>query len=149
MGRAIWVALGTGTVITSAAAFGIGSSVGSDEEPVVTPAAYRETVLSITHAAADALSRCDALAAPRREVCRAEANASELVASAQAEARYRRTTDAARAVHRAQIEARYRIARARCEAAPATRRDDCLIAAHAAKGRALLETQTPYTVARG
>jgi hypothetical protein len=149
MRRAILVALGIGTVITSAAAIGIGATIGNNNEPAMTPADYRVALSSITRTAAEALVRCEALGSAQREVCRAEAGAAELVRTAQAESRYRRTTDAARAAQRAQIEARYRVARARCEASTAgVKRDDCLIAAHVLKGRALLETQAPYTLAR-
>ena len=55
----------------------------------------------------------------------------------------------ARAEQRAQIEARYTDARSRCDALGGARRDDCLISAHAAKGRALLETQAPYELRVG
>jgi len=50
----------------------------------------------------------------------------------------------ARADLRAQVEGRYLAARARCDALGGARRDGCLISAHAARGRALLEIQAPY-----
>lgn len=55
-----------------------------------------------------------------------------------------RLEQSARAEQRAQIEARYADARSRCQALGGARRDDCLIMAHAAKGRALLDAQSPY-----
>jgi len=60
-----------------------------------------------------------------------------------------RLEQSARAEQRAQIEARYADARSRCDALGGTRRDDCLIMAHAAKGRALLATQAPYELRVG
>jgi hypothetical protein len=60
------------------------------------------------------------------------------------EERYRRTEEAARGAQRARIEARYQVARARCAAVGGFERDQCYIAAHAARGRALLESQDPY-----
>ena len=60
-----------------------------------------------------------------------------------------RLEQAARADQRAQIEARYADARLRCDALGGAPRDDCLIMAHAAKGRALLEAQAPYELRVG
>ena len=97
MKRAILVALGTATLISSAAALSVGSAVGP-----------RTTEM------------------PRSEYERS------------------RIEQSARAEQHAQIEARYTDARSRCDALGGARRDDCLIAAHAAKGRALLESQAPY-----
>jgi hypothetical protein len=99
MKRAILVALGTGAVITSAAALSIGN-------------AYTRS----------------APAAPLSEFEQA------------------RATWSARAAQRAQIEERYLAARAECDALGGAKRDRCLIAAHAFKGRLLLETQAPYEV---
>jgi hypothetical protein len=55
-----------------------------------------------------------------------------------------RTRDAARNAQRARIEARYLVERARCPALGGAERDQCLINAHAARGRALLEAAAPY-----
>ena len=52
----------------------------------------------------------------------------------------------ARAQQRQLIEARHREARARCDALGGFRRDQCLVKAHAAKGRALLASAAPYEV---
>jgi len=98
MKRAILVALGTGAVITSAAALGIGNA----SVPVQRPSAQ------------DEISRA-------------------------------RIQAAAREAHRAAIEARYRDVRAQCDALGGARRDQCLIKAHAFRGRALLESHAPYT----
>jgi hypothetical protein len=55
-----------------------------------------------------------------------------------------RIAQEARAGQRAQVETRYLDERARCEALGGARRDACFIAAHAVRGRALLEIQAPY-----
>ena len=97
MKRAILVALGTGAIITSAAALTVGS-------PSFAPRT---------------------LAAPG-DFGRA------------------RTALAAREAPREMIDARYRAVRAQCDALQGLPLDDCLIAAHAFRGRALLEAQAPY-----
>jgi hypothetical protein len=95
MRRATLVALGTATIITSAAALGIG-----------------------------------------------ETRAPQARASNMAETF--RALDSARIAQRARIEARYTAERAACDALGGVKRDRCLIAAHAARGRALLEAAAPY-----
>jgi len=97
MKRAILVALGTGAIITSAAALTVGSP----------------SFASRAVAAPDDFSRA-------------------------------RIALAAREAHREMIEARYRAVRAQCDALKGLQLDDCLIAAHAFRGRALLEAQAPY-----
>jgi hypothetical protein len=104
MTRAILVALGTGTIITSAAAIGIGAA---REAPAQT--------LSRPHS--------------RAEVARVQ--------------------QAARERQRALIEARYELTKAHCAPLRGYQHDSCLIEAHAARGRALLESQDPYVVRPG
>jgi len=55
------------------------------------------------------------------------------------------TLEAARQAQRDAIEARYQADRARCESLGGVRRDNCLIDAHARKGRAMLEAANPYS----
>ena len=55
-----------------------------------------------------------------------------------------RTQQSARALQRERIDARYQLDRSRCEGLGGFRRDKCLVQAHAAKGRALLEAAAPY-----
>ncbi len=50
----------------------------------------------------------------------------------------------AREAQRAMIDARYLGAREKCSALGGYARDQCLIGAHAARGRALLDAQAPY-----
>lgn len=99
MKRAIFVALGTGAVITSAAAFT--SSMGPEPQPAAR-GAYQ---VAMQH-------------------------------------------HSAREAQRARIGARYETDRARCDTLGGFKRDKCLIRAHAAKGRALLEAAAPYESVR-
>jgi len=55
-----------------------------------------------------------------------------------------RVAAAARTELRARVEARYEADRAKCSALRGAQNDACLIAAHAARGRALLEAARPY-----
>ncbi len=104
MTRAILVALGTGTIITSAAAIGIGAA--RDTSPQATPVPQSRVELA-------------------------------------------RLEQAARDGQRARIEARYELAKTRCVPLHGYDHDQCLIAAHAARGRALLESHEPYAVRPG
>jgi hypothetical protein len=98
MKRAMLVALGTGALITSAAAVNLGT------------AARKMNTLELPEG-----------------FDRARIQAS------------------AREAHRERIEARYQALRSKCEAVKfGARRDDCYIAAHAFRGRALLESHAPY-----
>ena len=54
------------------------------------------------------------------------------------------TLEGARRTQRDAIEAVYQAERGKCDALGGLRRDNCLIDAHARKGRAMLETAAPY-----
>jgi hypothetical protein len=144
MKRAILVALGTGAVITSAAAIGIGATLASSPGASMSRAEYEAALRGIAASRERVLEECQALAGHERELCRTEVAANELVSVAQIESAYRRSEPAARALQRARIESRYQIDRARCGAHGGIKRDRCLIQAHATKGRAMLETAAPY-----
>ena len=144
MNRAILVALGTGAIITSAAAIGIGAAREAPQG-AMSPSEYHAALAAIERSRPERAGACDTLAAAQRETCRAQATADEIVQVAELEERFRRTQDAARGAQRARIEARYQVARARCAAVKGFERDQCYIAAHAARGRALLESQEPYS----
>jgi hypothetical protein len=51
---------------------------------------------------------------------------------------------ATRVAQRERIEARYLVDRAKCSDMGGIKRDNCLIASHAARGRDLLEAAAPY-----
>jgi hypothetical protein len=55
------------------------------------------------------------------------------------------TLESARRAQRDGIDARYQADRAKCDALGGIRRDNCLIEAHARKGRAMLEAAAPYS----
>ena len=97
MQRAILVALGIGTIISSAAAIGVATTVS----PV--PAASNRGLYEMT-----------------------------------------RTRDAARNTQRLAVESRYQGERAKCAGLAGAAKDACLIAAHAVRGRLLLEIAAPY-----
>lgn len=146
MKRAIFVALGTAAIVSSAAALSIAAATPGGESSIGD--AEYVSGLRALEAQREALrARCEALAsAAEREVCHAEAAAFDLVRAADLEARFRRTEHAQRAAQRARIDARYQVERARCGAYNGVKRDRCLVQAHATKGRALLEAAAPYEV---
>lgn len=100
MKRAIFVALGTGLAIGSAAAL----DIAGVRQVAAPQGAYEE----VTFAA--------------------------------------RTRDAARSEQRARIDEGYRAERESCESRRGLRRDECLVKAHANRGRAMLEAAAPYQV---
>ena len=145
MKRAMWVALGTGMVISSAAAIGIGaSSVFAPQAASISRAQFARALAAIDAQREEVLARCEERPAADRELCRAEAAAHELVRSADLEANFRGTQDAARAAQRARVEARYYVERAKCASIAGAKRDHCLVGAHAARGSALLELAAGY-----
>jgi hypothetical protein len=146
MKRATFVALGTGAVIGSAAAIGLGNSDAA--APVLSKTQYQDALARIDARRGDALARCERLASAEREVCRSEAGADAMIRVADLEERYRRDDRSAQQAQRARIDARYQVARARCQALSGFQKDKCLIQAHAARGRALLQAHAPYELGR-
>jgi len=142
MKRAIVIALGTGALITSAAALSLTET--PETSTTLAPAEYASELQRIEQGASAVATACDAFLAPVDEWCRTEAQAARLVRAAEIEQAYRRTPQSARALQRARIDARYQLERARCGALGGFRRDKCLVQAHAARGRALLEAAAPY-----
>jgi len=145
MNRATLVALCTATLITSAAAIGLGTA-GETPAPAMTHAAYDAAKAHLDSARASALAACAARRGPERDACESRAGADADLAAAQLEVRYRRSPEAARVAQRARIEARYQATRARCAPLRGRDHDQCLIEAHAMRGLALLQSQAPYTV---
>lgn len=148
MRRAILMALGIATVVSSAAAIGI-SAAGSSASEAIDRQHYVAARAGLENASASAGTECDALReSSAREICRAEVLAHQLVRSAELENAFKRTRESARGTQRARIEARYQVERAKCSAAGGQRKDACLVKAHAARGKALLEAASPYADAR-
>jgi Spy/CpxP family protein refolding chaperone len=145
MKRAILAALGTGTIVSGMAIISIGAAVNA-EPPALSRAEYHAALAGIEAARPQVLARCEEGAAGGRELCRAQADADEMVRVADLDANFRRDRESTRAAQRARIEARYQVDRASCAALSGFKRDRCQIAAHAARGRALLEVAAPYEV---
>jgi hypothetical protein len=137
------VALGTGAFITSAAAL----SINANESPAydLDRQAYETSLEGVRTARVANVEHCDGIPVTNdREFCRTEALATELVRTAEVEQAFRRTEHSARALQRARIDARYQTDRARCGALAGYQREKCLVRAHAARGRALLQASAPY-----
>jgi hypothetical protein len=146
MKRAILVALGTGALITSAAAFTAG--VTADAGPAISQEQHDANLRAIEARRASREAACEAAAEPARELCRIEAAGEESVAMAEAEAAFRRTQQSARAAQRARIDARYQMERAKCGALGGLKRDRCLVKVHATRGRAMLDAAAGYETIR-
>jgi hypothetical protein len=134
--------LGTGALIGSAAAIGIGSADAPAK--MISNPEYRDALERVALRRGNALARCDGVEPAERELCRAEAGADAMVRVADIEESYRHDDRTARESQRARIDARYQVARARCSPLRGFSKDRCLIQAHAARGRALLQAQAPY-----
>ena len=143
MRRAILVALGTGLIITSAAAFTAG---GMEESGPVSQRQHDARLRAIEAQRAAHDASCDSAAGFERELCHIEAAAEESVGIADAEAAFRRTQQASRAAQRARIDAKYQMERAKCGALGGYKRDKCLVKVHATRGRAMLDAARPYEV---
>lgn len=146
MNRATLVALCIATLVTSAAAIGIGSASEPARLPAIERPEYLAALGRLESARASALAACAAQPANARDACESQAEAADSLVKAELRVRYRPTPDAARREQRARIEVRYQAARARCAALGGYDRDQCLIDAHAILGLALLESQAPYAM---
>jgi hypothetical protein len=141
----MWVALGTGAAISSAAAIGIGAaSVFEPQAQAISRAEFASALAALDSQREPTLARCEERPSAERELCRAEASGEDLIRSADLEDSFRRTQDSARAAQRARVEARYYVERAKCASLGGANRDRCLIAAHAVRGGALLELAAAY-----
>jgi hypothetical protein len=101
-------------------------------------------------AAADykaAKAQCDGLSGNPKDVCIAEAKASEKKAKAEAEARYRNTDKAYRDARISAAEADYDVAKARCGARSGNDKDMCIKEAKAAETKAIADAKATQKVA--
>jgi len=146
MKRAILIALGTGALISSAAAIGIGlTSTGAPAS--IDRKTYEQGLVAVRATLEERLAGCEGLRGNNeRETCRVEAEATSTVHAADLAESYHRTEAAARAAQRARIDARYQFRRAQCQSLGGFKRDKCLVSAHAERGRALLDASAPYAV---
>src|ERR1700752_783209 len=125
MERAVWVALGTGSLISCAAMIGIGNAA-SGESPTISREHYDAAIAGIDAARPEVIALCDS-ARTGKELCRVTAEADEMVRVAELAAKYRRGQASARSVQRARIEAKYQVERAKCATAGGIARDRCLV----------------------
>ena len=144
MKRAILVALGTGALISSAAAIGIGMTSAASSR--LSRADFQHGLDTAREVRTAALARCDGLRNAERDACRAEADAEAAVRVADLEADFQRTQEASRNAQKVRIESRYQVRRAQCQVLGGFKRDKCLVSAHAERGRALLDVAAPYAV---
>ena len=143
MRRAMFVALGTGSIISGAAALGIDAPGGDSGQPLA-QGAYDAAISTIAARSAEARAACDRAPAADREFCHARVDAEEEWRAAELQVVLRRDPEAQRRAQRARIEVRYHAERAQCAALSGVRKDNCLIEVHARKGRAMLEAAAPY-----
>lgn len=144
MKQTFLVALGVGLVVSSAAAIHVGAVLDDQAAQPLTRAELDAILVHISSDADAAIAQCELTPLPSRELCRAQAQAREMVDSAIAELKFRRSGEAARVAQRARIDGRYLVDRAHCTTLVGSERDSCLIAVHAVRGRKLLEAATPY-----
>ena len=143
MKRAILVALGTGALISSAAAIGI--AMAGYETPARLTREGFEAAVSIERTEREGrIASCETVRANDRDTCRAVAMANSAARIAEIEEGYYRTQASARGAQRARIDARYHVQRANCQSLGGFTRDKCLVSAHADRGRSLLEVAAPY-----
>ncbi len=144
MNRATLVALSTATAITGAAGFGL-DALGEPPAPTMTRAQYLVARHRLETARGRAVAMCAKHSGADRDACEARADADADLRAAELEVRFRRTPEAAREAQRARIEVRHQAALARCVPLGGYDHDRCVIHAHAVLGRALLESQDPYS----
>ena len=92
-------------------------------------------------------ARCDELSGNRKDVCIAEAKATEARKKAEAEAAYKNTPNAARDARVAAADADYDVAKARCGAQTGNDRKLCLAQADAARRKARTDADASAKIA--
>ena len=123
--------------LAGATALGIGASVSSAPS-MMTRSDYEALKVAIGMEAKDLQLACDNERGAGRHLCQAESRAREEVLLAELEARYRGTFSAARDATFTRIRTKYDVDRSRCFAYAGARRDNCVVAAHAERARALM-----------
>ena len=100
-------------LLVSATAWGISAAVDSPRS-LMAPSDYNAARSAIESDTRAAMARCRDADGAARDLCKAEASASERVRKADLEARYRGTVGAAADAKIARVKARYDVAKARC-----------------------------------
>jgi len=125
------------TALTAATTVGIGATV-STTPSLMTPDDYAALKRAITVETSDLQLACGSIRGPDSHVCRAENVARERVMLAELDARYKGTFRASRETVLVRIASRFDVERSRCIVLTGFQRDNCIVAAHAEKSRALM-----------
>lgn len=123
--------------IAGATAFGIGASVSSTPS-MMTRDDYEAMKVAVAIESNDVQRACDQERGAERQLCSAENRAREEILLADLEARYRGTFSANRDATLVRVRAKYDVDRSRCFAFAGFKRDNCVVAAHAERARALM-----------
>jgi hypothetical protein len=92
-----------------------------------------------------AFAQCRSRTGAERDLCKAEARATEHVKVADLQARYHGTVSAAEDARLARVKASFDLARARCGVQPADSKAECLKAAREDRARALAQARQATT----
>jgi hypothetical protein len=125
-----------GSLLFSAAAFGLTYAVDAPRT-LMSRSDYLAARQAIASDARAETGRCRAEAPSLRDVCRAQARATERVRKAQLDARYHGTVASATDAQRVAVKAQFDVTRARCNTLEAESRVQCLQSARADLARAL------------
>jgi hypothetical protein len=94
-----------------------------------------------------AVAHCNSLSGNEKDVCKAQAKATEKKAKAEAEAAYKNTDKARRDARIETAEANYDVAKAKCDAMKGNDRDVCVKEAKAAEVKAKADAKATEKVA--
>jgi hypothetical protein len=123
--------------LTAATTVGIGATVTTTPS-LMSPDDYVALKRAITTESADLQLACSSIRGPGSHICRVENVASERVMLAELDARYKGTFRASREAVLVRIASRFDVERSRCIVLTGFQRDNCVVAAHAEKSRALM-----------
>ncbi len=133
-----------GALAVSATAFGISTAVDSPRS-LMSPVDYGAAKKVIEAEARTALEGCRDRNGRDRDVCKAEARASERVRKADLEAQYRGTVAAATDAKFARAKAQFEVAKVKCADQRSEDKVSCLRSARAVKAKALAEAKLAST----
>jgi hypothetical protein len=133
-----------GALVLSAAAFGISAAVDSPRS-LMSPVDYSASRKGIEADAQTTIAKCANLEDRGRDICKAEARASERIRKADLEADYRGTVAAAADARLARAKAQYDVARVKCGGEHGDGKLSCLRSARAEKAKALSDATLAST----
>jgi hypothetical protein len=133
-----------GTLLFSAAAFGISAAVDTPRT-LMARGDYTQARQAIDVETRVSLARCRGVDGSTRDVCKAEVRAEERIKKADLDARYHGTVTAAENAKLARVKAHYDIAKARCGAFTTDQRAGCLQSARTEKAKGFAEAKLAST----